>query len=87
MSQRRMCSPLGERHQKCREEHQRELAEQHRGRRDVDELLAWGLRNALHAPERDEPVHAEHVLNGTRVALDRAGPAPSKPTGQAFLGT
>lgn len=42
----------------------------------IDDLLAWGLRNAMRAPETGEPVHAEHVLNGTRVALDRADHAP-----------
>ena len=45
----------------------------------VDELLAWGVRHAAVPPEADEPVHAEHVLNGTRVALQRAPQAPPHP--------
>ena len=45
----------------------------------IDQLLAWGLRHATGAPAPQEPVHAEHVLYGTRVALNEAAEAPPAP--------
>jgi DNA-binding HxlR family transcriptional regulator len=45
----------------------------------VDQLLLWGLRHAVQPPRQGERLHPLHLLNGTRVALQHAGRAPSAP--------
>jgi DNA-binding HxlR family transcriptional regulator len=43
----------------------------------LEALLAWGLKYERHALAPDEPAHAEHVVEGLRVALNAAEPKPS----------
>jgi DNA-binding HxlR family transcriptional regulator len=37
----------------------------------IEDLLYWGLRHALAAPEPGEPVHPEHLLLSLRILLER----------------
>ncbi len=37
----------------------------------VDDLVYWGLRHTLTAPEPGEPAHPEHLLLALRIFLDR----------------
>jgi DNA-binding HxlR family transcriptional regulator len=54
----------------------------------VESLLLWGVQHVRRPPSDDEPVRAEHVLNGTRLALDSASKQPSAPLRWVFrLGT
>jgi DNA-binding HxlR family transcriptional regulator len=43
----------------------------------LDELALWGIQHALEPPRRGEPVHPEHVMQATRVWLERYGKPPS----------
>jgi DNA-binding HxlR family transcriptional regulator len=41
----------------------------------IDELAYWGIEHAKDPPRPDEPVHSDAVMLGTRVWLNRYGPA------------
>jgi DNA-binding HxlR family transcriptional regulator len=41
----------------------------------IDELTFWGIEHAKEPPRPDEPVHADAVMVGTKVWLNRYGPA------------
>jgi DNA-binding HxlR family transcriptional regulator len=41
----------------------------------VDELTFWGIEHAKEPPRPDEPVHSDAVMIGTKVWLNRHGPA------------
>jgi DNA-binding HxlR family transcriptional regulator len=41
----------------------------------VDELTFWGIEHAKEPPRPDEPVHSDAVMIGTKVWLNRYGPA------------
>jgi DNA-binding HxlR family transcriptional regulator len=41
----------------------------------VDELTFWGIEHAKEPPRPDEPVHSDAVMVGTKVWLNRYGPA------------
>jgi DNA-binding HxlR family transcriptional regulator len=43
----------------------------------AEALLLWGVRHAVRPPVEEEPVRADHVLNGTRLALNAAAPVPA----------
>jgi DNA-binding HxlR family transcriptional regulator len=46
----------------------------------LDELALWGVQHAFDPPERGEPVHPDHVMQATRVWLERYGQPPSAAT-------
>ena len=39
----------------------------------IEDLLYWGLRHALGAPEPGQPAHPEHLLLALRILLEREG--------------
>ena len=39
----------------------------------IEDLVYWGMRHALAAPEPGEPVHPEHLLLALRILLEREG--------------
>jgi DNA-binding HxlR family transcriptional regulator len=41
----------------------------------IDELTFWGIEHAKEPPRADEPVHSDAVMIGTKVWLNRNGPA------------
>jgi DNA-binding HxlR family transcriptional regulator len=41
----------------------------------IDELTFWGIEHAREPPRPDEPVHSDAVMVGTKVWLNRYGPA------------
>ena len=43
----------------------------------IDELTFWGIEHAREPPRPDEPVHSDAVMVGTKVWLNRYGPAPA----------
>jgi DNA-binding HxlR family transcriptional regulator len=43
----------------------------------VDELTFWGIEHAREPPRPDEPVHSDAAMVGTKVWLNRYGPAPA----------
>jgi DNA-binding HxlR family transcriptional regulator len=43
----------------------------------VDELTFWGIEHAKEPPRPDEPAHSDAVMIGTKVWLNRYGPAPA----------
>ncbi len=44
----------------------------------VDALTLWGIEHALEPPVADEPAHAEPVMLGTKVWLNRYAPSPAE---------
>ena len=42
----------------------------------IDELTFWGIEHAKEPPRPDEPVHSDAAMIGTKVWLNRYGPAP-----------
>jgi DNA-binding HxlR family transcriptional regulator len=43
----------------------------------LDELALWGVQHAFEPPSGGEPVHPDHVMQATRVWLERFGRRPS----------
>src|SRR5262245_32742883 len=43
----------------------------------IDELTFWGIEHAREPPRPDEPVHSDAAMIGTKVWLNRYGPAPA----------
>jgi DNA-binding HxlR family transcriptional regulator len=39
----------------------------------LEELALWGIQHALQPPDPGEPVHSDHVMQATRVWLERFG--------------
>jgi DNA-binding HxlR family transcriptional regulator len=46
----------------------------------LDELALWGVRHAFDPPQQGEAVHPDHVMQATRVWLERYGQPPSAAT-------